>query len=62
VIAISLRRLLTLAYSLVSPLHTCEQAAPVATVGAGHQAPRAIRHYQLNIDELIGGLQSVRLA
>eukprot|EP00953_Heterococcus_sp_UTEX-ZZ885_P032694 17053-Heterococcus_DN1.PRE.1 len=33
-------------------------AAPVATVGAGHQAPRAIRHYQLNIDELIGGLQS----
>jgi hypothetical protein len=49
-------------YSLLLALHTCEQAAPVATVGGGHQATPAIRHYQLNIDELIGGLQSVRLA
>jgi hypothetical protein len=41
-------------------MYTYEQAAPVATVGGQH-AGRTTVHYELNVDDLVNDLQSVRI-
>jgi hypothetical protein len=41
-------------------MNPCEQAAPVATV-CGQHAGQAAVHMEINVDDLVNDLQSVRI-